>query len=276
MRITVSATADYDLPAETFLLLMIEPRLTGDTHTVLRESLRTTPTPFARLVTDGYGNPYRRFVAPKGFFCFDFSTDIETKPNAVLPGGTPETLPHELPDDVLPFTLPSRYCPSDRLVAFAQSEFGTQNTGAAKVQNIADWVNRKIRYAYNTTDSSTSADEILVKRVGVCRDFAHLVIALCRAQSVPARYMSGYCLGLEPPDFHAWVQVYLGGAWHNVDATFAGVRPALVPIAHGRDAADVSLLTLWTPAIVRGQSVTVREAQNDDDFRTCAPPSCHC
>ena len=238
---------------------MVEPRVEGETHRVARESLRTTPTPFARLDADIYGNPFRRFLAPKGFFCFDFNATVETTPNASLPKDVTETVPQNLPVDVLPFTLASRYCPSDRLIAFAGSEFGRKKTGAAKVQAIAGWVNTKVRYEYNTTDSTTGADEVILKRAGVCRDFAHLVVALCRAMSLPARYVSGYCLGLDPPDFHAWAQIYLGDRWHNIDATFGGTRPALVPIAHGRDAADVSLLTLWSPTTVREQSVAVRE-----------------
>ncbi|MBC8142502.1 MAG: transglutaminase family protein [Armatimonadetes bacterium] len=276
MFVSVSATADYDLSAETFLLLMIEPRLQGETHHVLRESLRTSPVQFAHLDTDGCGNLFRRFLAPRGFFCFDFSAVVETQENAPLSANARETLPQNLPADVLPFTLPSRYCASDKLTAFVGSEFGTRTTGAAKVNAIADWVNTKIRYEYNTTDATTGADEVLIKRAGVCRDFAHLVVSLCRAASVPARYVSGYCAHLEYPDFHAWAQVYLDGAWHNVDATSPNTRRALVPIAHGRDAADVSLLTLWNPARVREQSVTVREisrseANDDADNETESP-----
>lgn len=267
MYVTVSATADYDLSVETFLLLMIEPRVQGETHRVVRESLRTTPTPFARLDTDAYGNPFRRFIAPKGFFCFDFNATIEVTPNSSLLENVKETEPQQLPADVLPFTLPSRYCPSDKLVAFAGSEFGTQKSGAAKVQAITDWVHSKIRYEYNTTDATTGAEEVILKRAGVCRDFAHLAVALCRAMSLPARYVSGYCLGLEPPDFHAWVQVYLDGAWHNIDATSAETRAALVPIAYGRDAADVSLLTLWSPATVRDQSVSIYEVAREEVLR---------
>lgn len=247
---------------------MIEPRVQGEAHRVVRESLRTTPTPFARLDVDNCGNPFRRFVAPKGFFCFDFNATIEVAPNVALPKDATETSAKELPVDVLPFTLPSRYCPSDKLIAFANSEFGKKKTGAAKVQAILDWINTKIRYEYNTTDASTGADEVILKRAGVCRDFAHLAVSLCRAMSLPARYVSGYCLGLEPPDFHAWVQVYLSNQWYNVDATFAGTRTALVPIAQGRDAADVSLLTLWSPATVREQSVSVYEIFEDDILST--------
>ncbi len=120
----------------------------------------------------------------------------------------------------------------------------------------------------------TSAFDTATERVGVCRDFAHLVIAFCRALVIPARYVSGYALGLEPPDFHGYVQVYLGGTWHNVDATFDGVRPALIPIAIGRDAADVAMATTWVPHVLLHQSVEVREAEEPEDVPAVAPQHC--
>ena len=103
----------------------------------------------------------------------------------------------------------------------------------------------------------TSAYDTATERIGVCRDFAHLVIAFCRGLGIPARYVSGYALGLEPPDFHGYAQVYLGGAWHNLDATCADERPALIPIAEGRDAADVAVATLWCRSNMVEQSVEV-------------------
>lgn len=106
----------------------------------------------------------------------------------------------------------------------------------------------------------TSAFDTATERIGVCRDFAHLVISFCRALDIPARYASGYALGLDPPDFHGFVQVYLSGAWHNIDATIEGVRPALIPIAVGRDAADVAMTTSWRLTTLLEQSVEVREA----------------
>ena len=114
-----------------------------------------------------------------------------------------------------------------------------------------------MEYRYGTTDAMTSAYDTATERSGVCRDFAHLVIAFCRALGIPARYLSGYALDLEPPDFHGYVQVYLGGAWHNVDATFEGLRPALVPIACGRDAVDVAMTTLWGANRLIEQTVEV-------------------
>ena len=157
------------------------------------------------------------------------------------------------------YTLPSRYRQSDLLGRMAQGEFGRLPPGGGRVLAVAEWVRTNVEYRYGTTDAKTSAFDTATERIGVCRDFAHLVIAFCRALSIPARYASGYALGLEPPDFHGYAQVYLSGAWHNVDATTDKLRPALVPIAVGRDAADVAMTTLWGPNQLVEQSVSVVE-----------------
>ncbi len=141
----------------------------------------------------------------------------------------------------------------------ARDEFGGLSLGHGRVRAIAEWVRTHVEYCYGTTGPMTSARDTAIERVGVCRDFAHLVIAFCRALDIPARYVSGYALGLETPDFHGYVQVFLGGMWHNVDATSGSLRPAMVPIAVGRDAADVAMATLWTQHRVVEQSVEVRE-----------------
>ena len=126
---------------------------------------------------------------------------------------------------------------------------------------IAEWVRRHVQYRYGTTDALTSAFDTATERVGVCRDFAHLVIAFCRALVIPARYVSGYALGLDPPDFHGFAQVYLGGTWYMTSTPpFDGVRPALIPIAIGRDAADVAMATTWVPHVLISQAVEVKEA----------------
>mgnify|MGYP001548898124 CR=1 FL=1 len=260
IRLDLSATATYDLPKESFLLLMVEPRLQGEHHTVLQESLRTSPTPFSELVFDGFGNPLRRLVAPAGPFTFDFTATVETARNTAIPVDAMEHDPRDLPPDILLYTLPSRYCQSDQLSRLAMSEFSSITPGGGRIQAITEWVRTHVEYQYGTTNAMTSAYDTAVQRIGVCRDFAHLTIAFCRALDIPARYVSGYCLELDPPDFHGWAQVYIGGEWRNVDATFAGTREALVPIAYGRDAVDVSLLTVWRTSTFCTQSVVVKRA----------------
>ncbi|HEX8465499.1 MAG TPA: transglutaminase family protein [Abditibacterium sp.] len=259
MILQIHSRAAYDLPSDAFILLMIEPPLQGLTHRVLDEKLTTTSTPSTMLWNDIYGNPQRRFAAPSGRFSFEFSSQIETQDNQNLPNDAVEHAPSDIPAECIIYTVPSRYCQSDRLQRLAQSEFGQMTPGGGRVNTIAAWIRQRVEYQYGTTDAMTSAYDTAAQRVGVCRDFAHLLISFCRAMGIPARYVSGYCLDLEPPDFHAYVQVYMGGAWHNVDATYEGVRPALVPIAVGRDAADVPITTLFGPAKLIEQSVEVQK-----------------
>jgi transglutaminase-like putative cysteine protease len=259
MLLTVRAAASYELASEMFLNVMVEPLLEGAFHRVREHRLLTSPVPSCALHWDVYGNPARPLTAAKGPFSFEYTATIETAANNAVPHDAPEHPPQDLPVEVLVYTLPSRYCQSDLLTRMAQGEFGRISPGGGRVQAIADWVRQHVEYRYGTTDALTSAFDTATERVGVCRDFAHLVIAFCRVLGIPARYVSGYALGLEPPDFHGYVQVYLGEGWHNVDATFDGLRPALVPIAVGRDAADVAMTTLWGPNTLLEQSVDVRE-----------------
>lgn len=259
MLLDIRARASYQLPADTFVLLMVEPAIDGPCHHVQSASLHTTNTPHSQLWNDLYGNPVRRLTAPQGEFDFDYQSQIEVQPNTVLPPDAPELEPSQIPAECLIYTVPSRYCQSDKLQRLAHSEFGAMTPQGSRVGTIAKWIRERVEYRYGTTDAMTDAYDTATSRVGVCRDFAHLMIAFCRALGVPARYVSGYCLGLEPPDFHAWVQVYVGDAWYNVDATFAGVRPALVPIACGRDAADVPMTTLFGNSTLNHQTVEVTQ-----------------
>jgi transglutaminase-like putative cysteine protease len=261
MMLRIRSTAVYDLPAETFIGLMVEPALLGAGHRVIDERLMTSPTTFCEIRRDLYGNPQRCLVATPGVFSFEFLATVEVQPNGAVPADGLAHPPLNLPPEVMVYTLPSRYCQSDLLSRMAQGEFGHLRTGAERVMAVANWVRQHVEYRYGTTSSMTSAFDTATERVGVCRDFAHLVIAFCRALDIPARYVSGYALGLEPPDFHGFVQVYLSGAWHNVDATIEGPRPALVPIAFGRDAADVPMTTLWGMSTFLDQSVEVEVVQ---------------
>lgn len=257
MILDIRSRASYQMPEETFLLLMVEPTLQGFAHKVLEEKLVTTVTNYSQLWTDVYRNPQRHLVAAPGRFDWEFTAKVEVVPNEPVPEDAVEHKPVTLPGDVLIYTVPSRYCQSDLLARMALSEFGDLAPGGGRVNTIARWIHEHVEYRYGTTDAETSAYDTATQRIGVCRDFAHLLIAFCRALGIPARYVSGYCLELDPPDFHGYAQVYLSGAWHNVDATFAGLRPALVPIAIGRDAADVAMATLFGASEFLEQSVQV-------------------
>jgi transglutaminase-like putative cysteine protease len=261
MLLKVRAAASYELSVETFLCLMVEPPLTGPGYRVLQERLMTSPTLSCELRTDLYGNTQRLLTAPNGPFSFEFTAEIEVAANQPIPPYAIEQPPQQIRPDVMHYTLPSRYCQSDLLTRMATSEFGQLAPGGGRVIAIADWVRKHVEYRYGTTDAKTSAIDTATERIGVCRDFAHLMIAFCRALGIPARYASGYALDLDPPDFHGFVQVYLGGEWYNVDATTERLRPALVPIAVGRDAADVAMVTTWVVHTLISQSVEVAEVK---------------
>ena len=261
MRLNVRAAATYELAAESFMYLMVEPPLAGQFHRVEHEVLVTTPTNFCELRRDLYGNLQRQLVAAQGTFTFEFTATIEAAPNVPLGPEATEQPPQQLPPEVTIYTLPSRYCQSDLLARMARLEFGHVPPGGSRVLTISQWVRQHVDYVYGTTDSRTSAFDTATERVGVCRDFAHLVIAFCRGLDIPARYVSGYALGLEPQDFHGFAQVYLSGAWYNVDATSEASRPALVPIAVGRDAADVAMTTIWGTSTLLEQTVQVQEVE---------------
>lgn len=154
-----------------------------------------------------------------------------------------------LPLDVMPYIYPSRYCQSDRLLKLAFNEFGALWQGYSRVLAIQHWVQQHVAFVSNTSDSSTSAVDTLISQVGVCRDFAHLMIALCRALNIPARIVTGTDYGadpaLGPPDFHAYVEVYLGDRWYLFDASGTGIPMGFVRLGTGRDAADVAFATIF-------------------------------
>lgn len=153
-----------------------------------------------------------------------------------------------LPEAVLPYLMPSRYCESDRLVNFAEATFGRMPPGYTRVAAVMAWVRSNIRYGALTSTTRTSAVETLTERVGVCRDFAHVMIALCRALSIPARYVTGTDFGADPakpPDFHAYVEVWMGERWYIFDPSGMGIPMGYLRIGTGRDAADVPFAMLF-------------------------------
>lgn len=151
----------------------------------------------------------------------------------------------ELDGDIIPFLFPSRYCQSDKLQKLAYTEFGAIENIYSKVLAITDWIYNNVEYVSGSTDSQTAALDTLTERVGVCRDFAHLAIALCRALSIPARYLTCYAYTLQPPDFHACFEAYIGGNWIVFDATRLVPLNSLVKIANGRDAADAAVASIF-------------------------------
>jgi transglutaminase-like putative cysteine protease len=195
------------------------------------------------------GNRTMRLRALPGALAVAYAATVDISHHRAEPDELAEVPVCSLPPEVIGYVYPSRYCQSDRLAKLAMKEFGTLAQGHARVQAIRDWVNGHVTFASNTSNSNTSAVDTLIEQVGVCRDFAHLMIALCRALSIPARFTTGTDYGadpaLGPPDFHAYVEVYLGGRWVIFDPSGTAVPMGFVRLATGRDAADVALATIF-------------------------------
>jgi transglutaminase-like putative cysteine protease len=259
MNIQIHMTAELSLPQSVPGLLQVEARHLPGAQNLEQSELTITPFAETEPFADLYGNPCRRLQMPEGDVRVEYAATVHI-PEARFPMLQPiEADALQLPTETLLYTLPSRYCQSDLLMNMAQDQFGDAPPGWARVQTICEWINRHITYEYGASDAGTSAYDTAAQRIGVCRDFAHLGIAFCRALGIPARYVSGYCLGLEPPDFHAWFQAYLDGRWVAFDATERQPRPALVVAAWGRDAADCAWSTFFGAGETKLLTVEVRE-----------------
>ncbi len=259
MNISIKVSAQLKLPQSVPGLIQLEVQQIDGAQSVVSSNFNLNPFAPADPFNDFYGNPCRKVQFPQGDVTLEYSASISL-PDKRMPILKPiEHTALELPPDVLLYILPSRYCQSDRLVNMATDEFGDAQPGWVRVQTICEWIHKHITYQYGTSDSATSAYDTATQRAGVCRDFAHLGISFCRALGIPARYVSGYCLGLEPPDFHAWFQAYIDGRWVSFDATERQPRPALISIATGRDAADIPWSTFYGAGETTSMSIEVWE-----------------
>ena len=226
---------------------------------ILRESLGITPPLPATFYTDPLTHSrHISLRAPEGLLTVSYSAEVELDHVQARPDDLGELSPVALPGHVLPYLYPSRYCQSDRLLTLAQREFGHLPAGYHRASAICDWVGQHISFQGNTSNSNTSALDTLIDRVGVCRDFAHVMVALCRAVNLPARMASGMDYGadpaLGPPDFHAYVEVYLAdmtapagptGRCYMFDPSGTAVPMGFVRFCTGRDASDIAFATLF-------------------------------
>lgn len=238
------------------MVLMLRPR-SGDGQWIKAESYDVTPATDVTEYTDLYGNLCQRITGGPGELTIDATCEAEVPDFIDYGPGVAPTPIEELPGDLLQFLLPSRYCESDKLLDQAKEVVQGCAPGYDQAETIRCWVQSTVAYAPGASDSSTSAFDTLGARQGVCRDQAHLGIALCRALDLPARMVVGYLHGLEPMDLHAWFECYIGGRWWTFDAKEPTTEAGRVVIGYGRDAADVALATQFGPAELKTLSVTV-------------------
>ncbi len=223
-------------------------------QTILSETL--TITPFHALAADDLGDGRLLRGVVEGNVEIAYRALVEVEPRVELLPDLEQHAWSDLPADVLPYLLPSRYSPADQFLRFAGREFGTL-AGGAKTIAIVDWLRDHLDYVHGVSTAQTTAIETFVDRAGVCRDFTHLGLALCRAAGIPARAVAAYALALDPPDFHAVFEVWLGGGWWLVDPTGLAPVAGLIRIAHGRDAADIAFLTSSGPVTPIAMTVSV-------------------
>ena len=245
MKFNVGCEIGYDIADTATLIFNIEA-MRGGRQKILREQLTITPQREADENTaSDTGNRYLRLTAPQGQVLLRYEAVVELDPVHRQPDFVGEVPVAKLPLDTMAYINPSRYCPSDQLARFAGRQFGNIQPGFQRVTEICNWINSEVDYMFGSSDTSTTAADTFSTRAGVCRDFAHLGITFCRALGIPARFVSCYAWQLEPQDFHAVFEAYLGDRWYLFDPTRMAALDGMVRIGCGRDAADTAFATIY-------------------------------
>ncbi len=266
MKIRCGYEIAYDCPAPTPMLLILSLRPEREADLLTPQVLRADPDVPLRTYSDSFGNVCTRLLAPAGRITFtaDFVVADAGRPDpSVL--DLPQHEVADLPDEVLVYLLGSRYCDTDRLSDVAWARFGPVPAGGARVQSILDYAHGRVEFGYHHASPSRTAYGAHEDQRGVCRDFAHLAVTLCRCMNIPARYVTGYLgdIGVpavpDPMDFSAWFEVYLGGAWRTCDARHNRPRIGRILMGHGRDATDVAISTTFGPTTLAGFKVITEE-----------------
>ena len=253
--IMIGSTLNYEVSQPTIFLFKIAAATT--THQIIsNEALTFEPNLNVEQCQIGEdGNRLHRVVVEPCNLSIHYEAVAEVSPELERVQEVDETVIAEIPPEVLTYMNPSRYCESDLLARFAYEEFSQLAPGYLRVQAINDWVYEHLEYVPGSTNATTTAADVLLQRTGVCRDFAHLAISLCRGIGIPARYVSGYAVDLDPPDYHGFMEAYLGGQWYLFDPTRLASTLGLVRIGVGRDAADLAFSTLTGSAKMTDKQV---------------------
>jgi transglutaminase-like putative cysteine protease len=248
MPISIHAEFDFTLPEPTDVLLQFEAAAIPEQH-IVETDTRISPSEFFSRVPSQDAIGERMWIRAQGQFKVAYSAKIEVQRIVADIATLARLQPHLLPGEAVQYLFDSRYCPAERFGEFVDDEFGTSD-GGARVAAICEWIAQHFTYEPGSSDTTTTALDTFIARRGICRDYAHMLVTLARASAIPARFVSVFAPGVEPPDFHAVAEVFLadpsiagGGAWHLVDATKMAQPSQMVKIGVGRDAADVSFLT---------------------------------
>lgn len=253
----------YNVQSPTTITSMLRPRRQGSS--IIEEKFSIDPpVPFSEY-TDVYGNLCQRTTLPVGRVTISTEVDALVSPAEPAPDPKPvATRIADLPDEVMLFILPSRYCECDlhEINMLALEIAGHIASGYQQVEAIRSWIHNNITYKYGVTDSSTTALDVARNRAGVCRDFTHLAIALCRNLCIPARMTVGFADKLKVMDLHAWFEAYIGGRWYTFDSVQEKTEGYRIEMAHGRDAADVAMITQYGFAYLNSLTVQVEVSED--------------
>lgn len=265
MKLNVSCNLHFQVFEPTVLILMLRP-FRGIQQWINREVYTIHPALPMLESTDSFGNSCQRLLAPVGDFLIHTSAEVMVNDTVDVAPGACFVEIQNLPNVVLPYLLPSRYCESDRFGDLAREITFDAVPGYDQVGKINAWVRDSIQYLPGSSDFPLSAAEIHHQGHGVCRDLAQLCIALCRSISIPARLVVGYLYKLEPMDLHAWFEAYVGNQWYTFDPTQSGLNGGRVIIAFGRDAADVSIFHQFgSGGLLNTMEVNVERADESSD-----------
>ncbi len=264
MGIDIFARFAFSVESLSDVLLQFEAAAIPEQRILASDCTMSRAEHIARIAAqDAIGE--RIWLHVEGRFEVDYTAQVEVQRVVADVAALARLEPHELPAEAVQYLLDSRYCPADRFQPFVEAEFGGVH-GGARIMAMRDWIAGNFSYEPVSTSSTTALDSF-VERRGICRDYAHVLVTLARASAIPARYVSCYAPGVDPPDFHAVAEVFLadhtvpgGGAWHLVDATAMADAAETVKIGVGRDAADVSFMTVFGEARFDYNTVTVSKA----------------
>jgi transglutaminase-like putative cysteine protease len=266
MKIRVGYDIVFHCPSPTPMILHLNVHPSRASDLIVPDCMRADPPVHITRYLDVFDNICTRIVAPAGRLHLAAEGIVSERgiPDEVCPDASQTPIP-QLPETVLPFLLGSRYCETDHLADLAWSRFGNTPSGWARVQAICDFVHHHLHFGYEHARPTKSALDAYREGTGVCRDYAHLAIALCRCVNVPARYCTGYLgdMGLPPPydpmDFAGWFEAFLDGRWYTFDARMNTPRIGRILIARGRDASDVAISTSFGPALLGRFQVIAEE-----------------
>jgi len=255
MRLSIDVRLDYGITGDADVLLQIEAAAMAD-QKIESESLTLWSDSPIRAVRGEDGIGQRCWSRGHGRFTAEYKAIVAVKRERVQLELYPGTPPRMLDGELTPYLMPSRYCPSDRFEGFVAREFGGLEGGPLAAA-LTEWVYQSLDYRCGSSSGETTALDTFASRSGVCRDYSHLLVSLARAGGIPARCVSAYAPGVDPPDFHAVAELWLGGDWRLVDATKMATCSDIARVCVGRDATDIAFMTVFGQAYLWEQTVKV-------------------